>query len=86
LLGQKPELDFLPDFRNVFAAQARAENPSLTNNEILDSYARKLRDEGVQEAEIARRIRLIREERPLLDADYFKPLVYCGGVEIQSCP
>ena len=71
--GQKPEYDFYPEFRNVFTPKLRAENPSLslTNEQIVERYAAKLKSEGVTETEIARRTRLILTERNLLEADYW---------------
>jgi hypothetical protein len=46
--GQKPEFDFYPEFRNSFTPKLRAANPSLslTNEEIVDRYAVKLKSEG----------------------------------------
>ena len=71
--GQKPEYDFYPEYRNSFTPQLRAENPSLslTNEQIVERYAAKLRSEGVTETEIARRTRLILRERDLMEADYW---------------
>src|SRR5208283_5696927 len=71
--AQKADYDFYTDFRNSFTPKLRAENPSLslTNEEIVERYAAKLKIEGVTETEIARRTRLIRTERSLLEADYW---------------
>jgi protein-L-isoaspartate O-methyltransferase len=71
--GQKPEYDFYPEFRNSFTPKLRAENPSvlLTNEEIVERYAAKLKSEGVAENEVARRTKLIRTDRNLLEADYW---------------
>jgi SAM-dependent methyltransferase len=71
--GQKPEYAFYPEFRNTFTPKVRSENPSLslTNEEIADRYAAKLRTEGVTETEITRRTKLILTERNLLEADYW---------------
>src|SRR5215472_17823446 len=71
--GQKPEYDFYPEFRNSFTPMLRAENPSLslTNEEIVDRYAAKLKSQGVSETETKRRVRLILTERNLLEADYW---------------
>ena len=55
LFGQRPEFDFFPDYRNVFTLQVRAENPSLTNDGIVEKYSMKLRAEGTAEEEITRR-------------------------------
>jgi protein-L-isoaspartate O-methyltransferase len=69
--GQKPEYDFYRDFRNGFAPKLHAENASVTDEEILERYAAKLKSEGVADSEIARRTRLIRTERDLLETDYW---------------
>ena len=71
--GQKADYDFYTDFRNNFTPKLRAENPSLslTNEQIVERYAARLKIEGVTETEIARRTRLIRTERSLLEADYW---------------
>jgi len=69
--GQKPEYDFYRDFRNDFVPKLRAENASVTDEEILERYAEKLKSEGVTDSEIARRARLIRTERDLLETDYW---------------
>jgi SAM-dependent methyltransferase len=68
-VGQKPEFDFFPEFRNVFTPKVRAESPSVSNDEILEKYAARLKAEGVADSEIARRITLIRTERNALEAD-----------------
>ena len=69
--GQKPEYDFYPEFRNSFVPKLRARKASVTNEEILERYAAKLRSEGVAASEIARRTRLIRTERDGLESDYW---------------
>jgi SAM-dependent methyltransferase len=69
--GQKPEYDFYRDFRNGFLPKMHAENASVTNEEILERYAAKLKSEGVADSETARRTKLIRTERDLLETDYW---------------
>src|SRR5215831_2748111 len=69
--AQKPEYDFYREFRNSFVPKLRAETPSVTNEEILKRYAAKLESEGMADGEIARRTRLIRAERDLLESDYW---------------
>ena len=69
--GQKAEYDFYWEFRNTFVPKLRAENPSVTNEEISQRYAVKLKSEGVADSEIARRTRLIQTERNLLESDYW---------------
>jgi len=72
-IGQKPEYDFYPEFRNSFTPKLRAENPalSLTNEEIAERYAAKLKADGVTGAEVTRRARLILTQHDLLEADYW---------------
>ncbi len=69
--GQKPEYDFYPEFRNGFVPKLRAENPSVTNEVILERYAAGLKSKGIADTEIARRMRLIGTERDLLESDYW---------------
>ena len=70
--AQKPEYEFYFDFRSVFSPKIQEENHwSLTIEDVLDRYAVQLRGEMVPGREIARRIGLIRTDRPALDADYY---------------
>ena len=69
--GQQPQYDFYKEFRNVFNPKMHAENPSVTGDEVAEKYAAELRGEGIEEHEIARRIRLIRTERHVLESDYW---------------
>ncbi len=66
--AQKPEYDFYAEFRE-FGPSLRAKNPSITPAEVREKYAAKLRNDGVAEAEIARRIRLLKTEPYQLEAD-----------------
>jgi len=86
--GQKPEYDFYPEFRNSFTPQLRAENPSLvlTNEEIVERYAAKLKSEGIAESEIARRTGLIRTQRPLLEADYWNRYYTDSNANFNKAP
>ena len=68
LFGQKPEYDFYADFRD-FMSSLWMKDPSVTSGRILEAYTAKLKSEGVPDAEIARRRRLLNEERPQLEAD-----------------
>lgn len=73
--GQKPEYEFYYEFRKDFSQKLQEANHfSLTGEQVLERYAAKLRSEHVSDAEIARRIRLIRTERATLDADYYSRL------------
>lgn len=86
--GQKPEYDFYPEFRNSFTPKLRAENPSvlLTNDEIAERYAAKLRSEGVAENEVTRRTKLIRTERNLLEADYWNRFYTDSNANFNKAP
>ena len=86
--AQKPEYDFYPEFRNTFTPKLRAENPSLrlTDEEIEERYAAKLKGEGVAEAEIARRARLILTERNALEADYWNRYYLDPGSNFNRAP
>ena len=70
--GQKPEYEFYYTFRADFAPTLQEANHwSLTNDQIFEKYAAKLKADGVAESEITRRIRLLRTERNALEADYW---------------
>jgi hypothetical protein len=70
--GQKPEYEFYCTFRADFAPRLQEANHwSLTNEQIFEKYAAKLKADGVAESEITRRIRLLRTERNVLEADYW---------------
>jgi protein-L-isoaspartate O-methyltransferase len=84
--GQKPEYDFYTEFRNSFTPKLRAENPSVTNEEIVKKYAARLKSEGVTETEIAHRTRLIRTERSLLEADYWNRFYTDSNANFNRAP
>jgi SAM-dependent methyltransferase len=86
--GQKAEYDFYPEFRNSFTPKLRAENPSLslTDEEIVERYAANLKTEGVTGTEIARRTRLIRTERSLLEADYWNRFYTNSNSNFNTAP
>jgi len=69
--GQKPEYDFYPEFRNVVAPKFNLANPGSSLKDVVARYAADLRAQGVDSAEIARRERLILENKPALEADYW---------------
>lgn len=70
--GQKPEYEFYYEFRKDFSQKLQEANHfALTGEQVLERYAAKLKSDGVSNAEIARRTRLIRTERAALDADYY---------------
>jgi protein-L-isoaspartate O-methyltransferase len=86
--GQKAEYDFYPEYRNSFTPALRAENPSLslTNEQIVERYAAKLKGEGVTEIEIARRTRLIFTERNLMEADYWNRFYLDSNANFNKAP
>jgi SAM-dependent methyltransferase len=70
--GQKPQYEFYYEFRKNFSQKLQEANHfALTGQQVLERYAAKLKGDGVSDAEIARRVRLIRTERAALDADYY---------------
>jgi hypothetical protein len=83
---QKPEYDFYTEFRNTWNPNVRAESPSVTNQQIAEKYAARLKGEGVADAEIARRMRLIETERPLMEADYYNRFYTQGKTITRSNP
>jgi SAM-dependent methyltransferase len=84
--GQKAEYDFYHEFRNTIVPKLRAENPLVTNEEILQRYAAKLQCEGVADSEIARRARLIQTERNLLESDYWNRFYTNGKSNFNKAP
>jgi len=70
--GQKPEYEFYYSFRADFAPTIQEANHwSLTDEQIFEKYAAKLKADGIAESEIARRITLLRTEHNALEADYW---------------
>jgi len=70
--AQKPEYEFYYKFRTEFQPKLQEANHwSLSNEQVFDAYATKLRNDGIAEAEIARRIKLLRTDHAALDADYY---------------
>ena len=86
--GQKPEYDFYPEYRNNFTPKLRSENPSLslTNEQIVERYAAKLKSEGVTETEIVRRTRLILREHDLMEADYWNRFYLDSNANFNKAP
>jgi hypothetical protein len=69
--GQNPEYDFYPEFRNVFGPNFYLANPAASFKDVVARYAADLRAKGIDSAEIARRERLLLENKPALEADYW---------------
>ncbi len=70
--GQKPEYEFYFEFRTVFMPKVQEENHwSLTNEQVYEKYAAKLKSDRIAESEIARRLKLLRTDHAVLDADFY---------------
>jgi SAM-dependent methyltransferase len=69
--GQKPEYDFYPEFRNKFAPTFYVANPGSSLKDVVAGYAADSKAKGIAPQEIARREKLILENRPSLEADYW---------------
>jgi SAM-dependent methyltransferase len=70
--SQKLEYEFYYQFRADFSPTLQEANRwSLTDEQIFERYAAKLKEDGIAESEIARRIRLLRTEHNTLEADYW---------------
>lgn len=69
--GQKPEYDFYREFRNSIVPQLRTEDPSVSEHGIIERYSATLRAAAITENEIARRVKALESDRPLLEADYW---------------
>jgi len=86
VFGQIPEYGFYREFRNSFVPKLRSEKPAVTNEEILERYAAKLKSEAVPESEIARRTTLIRTQRESLEADYWNRFYLDGKSNFNRTP
>lgn len=85
--AQKPGYEFYYEFRTVFSPKVEEENHwSLSNADVQRLYADKLRNQGVPETEIARRIALLKTERPALDADYYNRLYLANDSNFNHAP
>lgn len=68
IFGQKPEYDFYPGYRDFMSA-LWMKNPKITPSQVHEAYAEKLRKDGIAEAEVQRRLRLLNTESAKLEAD-----------------
>src|SRR6516164_9490994 len=68
LFGQKPAYDFYSEYR-TFMSGLWTKNPSFTPAEIHAAYSAKLKADGVPDAEITRRLKLLVTEGAQLEAD-----------------
>jgi len=84
--AQKREYDFYREFRNEVVPKLGCDNPSITPAQILETYAAKLKSEGLPGTEIARRVRLITTERPQMEADYWNRFFTEGKANYNTAP
>ena len=68
VFGQNPEYEFYAGYRDFMSA-LWMKNPSITATQVHEAYAAKLREDGVAETEIQRRLRLLATKGPQLEAD-----------------
>jgi len=68
LYAQKPEYDFYSEYR-TFMSALWTKNPSITPAEVHEAYSAKLKNDGVPDPEIARRLKLLATESSKLEAD-----------------
>ena len=84
---QRPEYEFYFEFRKDFSQKLQEENHfSLTQKQIFEKYAAKLKNEGIGESEIDRRLRLLRTERAALEADFYSRLYLDDNSNFNHAP
>jgi protein-L-isoaspartate O-methyltransferase len=85
--GQKPEYEFYYKFRADFVPTLQEANHwSLTDEQLLEKYAAKLKADGVAESEISRRIKLLRTEHNTLEADYWSRYYLDPNADFNHAP
>jgi len=85
--SQKSEYEFYFDFRPVFQEKVQEENHRLlTREQVFDKYAAKLRSDGIDESEIARRLRLLRTEHAALEADFYSRFYLDNNSDFSRAP
>ena len=72
--GQNSEFRLPQRVQERITPDAWAKNPSTTNDQSVEDYAGKLGTEGVAEAEVARRVSLIRTSQPQFGSRLLEPL------------
>jgi len=71
-IAQRPEYEFYYEFRKDFSQKLQEANHfSLTSEQVYEKYAAKLKEDGIAQSEIARRLRLLRTSHSALEADYY---------------
>ena len=85
--GQKPEYEFYYKFRADFVPTLQEANHwSLTDEQVYEKYAAKLKADGVAESEITRRIRLLRTEHNTLESDYWSRYYLAPDANFNHAP
>ncbi len=69
LVAQIPAFEFYPEFRTWWFALPDGQRSPM--EAVIERYQARLQDEGVDRAEIARRVDLIRHGRPELESDFW---------------
>lgn len=82
--AQVPEYSFYPEFRKWWFGLPAAERTPLSA--VIDRYTRRLADEQVTAAEIARRAELIRARRPDLERDFWNRFFLAESPEFNTAP
>ena len=84
---QKPEYAFYFDFRKDFSQKLQEENHfSLTQDQVFEKYGARLKNEGIDESEISRRLNLLRTERAALEADFYTRLYLDANSDFNHAP
>jgi SAM-dependent methyltransferase len=87
VFAQKDEYKFYYDYRTVFSEHVQEQNHwSLTNEQVFEKYADKLRSEAVAEPEIARRLKLLRTEHAALEADFYSRFYLDSNANFSHAP
>jgi SAM-dependent methyltransferase len=85
IFAQNPEYDFYPEYRS-WAQELRRTDRSLKPDQTPDRYANKLTTEGVANAEIQRRVNLIRTSRNRLEDDFWNRFFTQGKAIYNTAP
>ncbi len=84
---QRPEYEFYFEFRKDFSQRLQEENHfSLTQEQVFEKYAAKLKNEGIGESEIDRRLKLLRTEHAALEADFYNRLYLDNNSDFNHDP
>src|SRR5258708_989914 len=83
--AQKPEYDFYSEYR-PWAAQLRRGDRSIALPQLIERYTVKLKQEGIADAEIARRVNLIRTSRNPLEDDFWNRFFTQGKAIYNTAP